>query len=71
MVTSQADFQLEYVSEHIDQTRLVNNLLHDGFFDYDEVLGWDAEEDGYRSEIFEWKVFPRFLPDDYNRLVEE
>ena len=70
MATSQADFQLEYVSEHIDQTRLVNELLHDGTFGYEEIFGWHADENECYPEIYQWKVFPHFGRTDYDRLVD-
>ena len=69
MVYSPAQFQLELVSQHIDQTRLVNELLHDGFLDYSEIQWWQEDEDENRPEIYQWKAFNRFESRDYDRLI--
>ncbi len=60
----------KYVSYHINQTMLVEDLLKKWALSYDDIQ-WDynSETDEY-VDIYQWLVFPRFCESDYNKLVE-
>ena len=60
MDKSLAELQLEIVSDHFDQTRLVDAMLDEGFLDYSDIDGWYEEPEDC-PEIYQWKVFKRFI----------
>ena len=70
MVKSKAEVQRSYVHVHIDQTHLVCELLQKGFLNFGEIEWWHEGEEGEYPEIYQWKMFPRFTSDDYEKLVE-
>lgn len=59
---------LDYVSHHVNQTHLVNDLLGKGILLYEDVEGLHPNEYGEYPEIFQWLVFPHFYETDYERL---
>ncbi|MBP9779218.1 hypothetical protein KBD33_01175 [Candidatus Gracilibacteria bacterium] len=60
----------KYVSDHINQTMLVEDLLKKGALSYDDIQGsYDSEKDEY-IDIYQWLVFPRFCRYNYDKLVE-
>ena len=65
----QGQRHLDYVSSHIDQTYLVESLLSSGQVGWDSILGWEADGNGDKPEIFQWKVFTNFWTVDHERLI--
>jgi len=60
----------KYVSSHINQTMLVNDLLNKWIVPYEEITGlYNSETDEY-TEVFQWLVFPNFWKYDYEKLIE-
>lgn len=53
-------WHLERVSNHLNQTMLVLHLLKHNPDLWDDVQGWQEDEDGYLPDIFQWLVFPDF-----------
>lgn len=67
-------FQLKcyykYVSDHVNQTMLVNDLLKKWALYYDDIQwSYNSETDEY-IDIYQWLVFPRFCKSDYDKLIE-
>lgn len=60
----------KYVSDHINQTMLVEDLLKKWALSYNDIQwSYDSETDEY-VDIYQWLVFPRFSRYDYDKLVE-
>ncbi len=60
----------KYVSDHINQTMLVEDLLKKWALSYDDIQwSYDSEKDEY-IDIYQWLVFPRFCRYNYDKLVE-
>lgn len=60
----------KYVSDHINQTMLVEDLLKNWALSYDDIQwSYDSETDEY-VDIYQWLIFPRFCRADYDKLVE-
>ena len=70
MAHTTAEFQRAYVHQHIDQTYLVDNLLKKWIVDYCDLQWWQEDEYGNYPEIYQWKMFPRFCEQDYERLIK-
>lgn len=63
-------FHYDYVSKHVNQTMLVNDLLKNNFLDYSDIQwGYDEETEEY-TDVFQWLIFPNFYGYDYKKLVE-
>lgn len=67
-------FQLKcyynHVSDHVNQTMLVEDLLKKWALFYDDIQwSYNSETDEY-IDIYQWLIFPRFCESDYNKLVE-
>lgn len=59
-----------YVSEHINQTMLVHDLLQKWFLDYSDLQwAYDSETDEY-IDIYQWVIFPNFYWSDFEKLIE-
>ena len=63
MVKSVSRHHLDYVSRHINQTRLVLEWLQVNLLSYDDIIGWDED-----TEVFQWLAFNHFYETDYERL---
>lgn len=58
-----------YVSNHINQTCLVNDLLKKWWLTYDDIRGNYISENDEYVEIYQWLVFKNFWQKDYELLV--
>jgi len=69
MVKTIYEQRLDYVSSHVDQTFLVEDLLRKELVHYEDIYGWVDNEAGERPQIFQWKVFTNFWACDFERLI--
>ena len=59
----------KYVSSHINQTMLVDELLKKSIISYDEIQWiYNEETDEYR-EVYQWLIFNNFYGSDYEKLI--
>ena len=60
----------KYVSDHINQTMLVEDLLKKWALSYDDIQwSYNSETDEF-VDVYQWLVFPRFCRYNYDKLVE-
>ncbi len=59
----------KYVSSHINQTMLVDELLKKSIISYDEIEWiYNEEAEEYR-EVYQWLIFNNFDSQDYAKLI--
>lgn len=60
----------KYVSDHINQTMLVEDFLKKWALSYGDIQwSYNSETDEF-VDVYQWLVFPRFCRCDYAKLVE-
>ncbi|EKD44515.1 MAG: hypothetical protein ACD_71C00114G0013 [uncultured bacterium (gcode 4)] len=63
-------FHYDYVSKHINQTMLINDLLKNNFLDYSDLQwAYDSETDEYIN-IYQFVLFSNFYGSDFEKLIE-
>lgn len=59
----------KYVSSHINQTMLVDNLLKNNIISCDDIQGIYDEETEEYTEVYQWLIFNNFYSSDYEKLI--
>ncbi|NRH21329.1 hypothetical protein HOO68_04765 [Candidatus Gracilibacteria bacterium] len=59
----------KYVSSHINQTMLVDELLKKYIIPYDDIQGIYNEETEEYTEVYQWLIFNNFDSQDYSKLI--
>lgn len=60
MASQITTFHLKYVSSHINQTSLVDDLLGRSIFSYDDIENFFDPKTEESAEIFQWLTFQNF-----------
>ena len=63
-------FHYDYVSRHINQTMLVNDLLKNNFLDYSDLEWAYDPETEEQIDIFQWVFFINFYGSDFEKLIK-
>lgn len=59
----------KYVSSHINQTMLVDELLKKYIIPYDDIQWIYNEETEEYTEVYQWLIFNNFDSQDYSKLI--
>ena len=59
----------KYVSSHINQTMLVEELLKKSIISYDDIEWIYNEETEEYKEVYQWLIFNNFDSRDYEKLI--
>jgi len=61
---------VDCVTSHVNQTYLVDQLLHKGVLHYDDISWLKTDTQGDDLHVYQWLVFPKFWDFHYEKLEE-